>query len=118
MRTWTCFDCETKMKVADVVIPKTCCACGSTNIAMTDFRKRLANYENYDKELESVTNELNALMDKAVPLHKRYQDIIVYFRQQKARGLLTEEEVQERAQKYKYLKHVNRGKKDINGTEV
>lgn len=59
--------------------------------------KRKQQYAEYDKRLAYITNRLNQLYDEADPLRQEYYKIMSYFRTQKNRALITEEEYQEKS---------------------
>lgn len=73
--------------------------------------KRQQKYYEYNERLKYITKRLNALYDEATPLREEYYKIMAYFRTQKNRGLITEEEYQEKVAMFKYLgKHTSHGK--------
>lgn len=65
--------------------------------------KRKKTYEEYDAKLRRITAHLNALYEEAEPLREEYYKLMSYFRTQKARGYITEEEYQEKVKLFKYL---------------
>lgn len=74
--------------------------------------KRKQTYEEYNAKLKRITDHLNALYEEAEPLRKEYYKIMSYFRTQKNRGLISEEEYQEKVEMFKYLgKYTTRKRK-------
>lgn len=104
MTNWKCNSCGTVMRLADNRVPERCCCCGSTSLTTPQHAARLATYAKYDAELDAITERLNALTGEAAPLHARYTEIMQYFRQQKRRKLITDEDYARRAKKYAALK--------------
>lgn len=65
--------------------------------------KRQQQYYEYNERLKYITKRLNQLYEEATPLRKEYYKIMAYFRTQKHRGLITEEEYQKKVDMFKYL---------------
>ena len=110
MTIWTCAECGATMRIKDDITPRMCCICGSENLSSPESTKRLETYAKYDQELAEITKELNSLYEQTKKLHDRYTYIMQYFRQQKRRKLITEEEYNTRADKFKYVQTGMRGK--------
>jgi len=110
MITWTCADCGAQMKVRDSITPKLCCVCGSGKLTSPESISRLETYQKYDAELLEITEQMNSLYEQSTKLHERYTYIMQYFRQQKRRNLITEEEYKTRAEQFKFLQAERRGK--------
>lgn len=75
----------------------------ANNTTLTQKEKREHTYKVYDNRLKVITNRLNQLFDEAVPLRDEYYKIMAYFRTQKKRGHITEEEYQDKVSWFKYL---------------
>lgn len=65
----------------------------------------------YDNRLKVITNRLNKLYDEAEPLRSEYYKIMAYFRTQKNRGYITEDEYQDKVGWFKYLSKYPAGTK-------
>lgn len=105
---WTCSDCGAKMKLARGITPSVCCVCQGKNLTSPESKERLETYSRYDNELEEIAQKLNCLKEQEKPLHDRYTYIMQYFRQQKRRNLISEEEYKSRAEKYEWLQKKRR----------
>lgn len=65
--------------------------------------KRQQTMNEYNAKLKRITDHLNAIYEEAEPLRKEYYKIMAYFRTMKSRGIISEEEYQEKVAMFKYL---------------
>lgn len=64
--------------------------------------ERKAKYKQYDNKLIQIVNHLNGLQIEAEPLFREYQKILSYFRVQKQRKLITQEDYYKKAKMLKF----------------
>ena len=88
---WVCLDCGASFAVQGIS-PKMCCSCGSTNIGRAPSPELARNFAEKREELESVCRELNSMYGRYAALKGRYDEIMSYWKQQKRRGYITQEE--------------------------
>ncbi len=94
---WICYDCGAAFAVQGIA-PKMCCSCGSRNIGRAPSKELAENFESKRAELEVVCEDLNSLYEKYAGLKRRYDEIMRYWKQQRRRGYITQEEYQTMAE--------------------
>lgn len=95
-QSWACRDCKAEFSVQGSV-PKFCCSCGSDNIGRAPSYELMVNFETKRGELENVCYQLNEMYDKYTDLKGKYDAIMSYWKQQRRRGYISNEEYNELA---------------------
>ena len=106
---WYCSECKTEFYVQSIR-PKLCCACGSEKIGRTPSDELSKNFEEMEKRFFSVCKELNDAYGSFMRLKAEYDCIVDYWKQQKLRGYLTEEEYREKVMQFEGAKQRRRKK--------
>lgn len=96
---WICLDCGAAFAVQGIA-PKMCCACGSARLGRAPSIELAENFAEKRSELERVCDELNPIHKQYAVLKTRYDEIMVYWKQQKRRGYITPEEYQKLAESF------------------
>lgn len=96
---WICKECKTEFSVQNTV-PKVCCSCGSMEIGRAPSYELLDNFEEKRCELQKICEELNPTYSKFTELKSKYDDVMLYWQQQKRRGYISAGEYKELARMY------------------
>lgn len=88
---WVCKDCKKEFSVQGDA-PKFCCSCGSVNLGRAPSFELAINFEEKEKELAEICAELNLAYKKYASLKKKYDSNIDYWKQQKKRGYISQED--------------------------
>ena len=97
---WMCLDCGASFSVQGVT-PKMCCSCGSTRIGRALSPELAENFAGKRIDLERICFELNDVYDRYAYLKTEYDEIMAYWKQQRRRGYITNEEYEELRAMYK-----------------
>lgn len=109
--TWICNKCEKKFKITGGGNAAFCPFCGGNDLVAEVAIQRMKTYAQYDAELDEITSKMNDIMAQFKPLHDRYYEIMMYWRTQKSRKLITDDEYEMRANKYRYRVLTTDGKR-------
>lgn len=96
---WICLDCGASFSVQGVT-PKMCCSCGSSRIGRAPSQELVENFAAKRKELEELCADLNSAYLYFSDLKKKYDEIMAYWKQQRRRGYITDEEYEELRKMY------------------
>lgn len=102
MTTWKCKDCAMEMKLNDGITPQGCPVCGSKNIDSPELEKRMNEYKEKDERLNRITERMNTLYEELKPLAEERKEIMIFWANQRKKGLISEKEYTERLNKFKY----------------
>ena len=89
---WICLDCGASFSVQGVT-PKMCCSCGSERIGRAPSQELLENFAEKREELEKLCADLNPAYSYFSELKARYDELMAYWKQQRRRGYITDEEL-------------------------
>lgn len=88
---WICRDCSQEFFVQGTA-PKFCCSCGSSNIGRAPSYELIVNFDEKEKVLRQICEELNPAYEQHIELKAKFDDVIAYWKQQKTRGYITKEQ--------------------------
>lgn len=88
---WICQECKKEFSVQGYT-PKSCCFCGSSRIGRAPSVELAEGYSKKREELARVCERLNPVSKEYFSLKKEYDEIMSYWRQQKRRGYITDDE--------------------------
>lgn len=88
---WICRDCKQEFFVQGSA-PKLCCSCGSSNIGRAPSYELIVNFDEKERLLKEICDELNPAYERYIELKARFDDVIAYWKQQKTRGYITKEQ--------------------------
>lgn len=91
---WICLDCGASFSVQGVT-PKMCCSCGSERIGRAPSPELAENFAAKRDELKKLCADLNPAYLYFSDLKARYDELMAYWKQQRRRGYITDEEYAE-----------------------
>ena len=91
---WICLDCGASFSVQGVT-PKMCCSCGSERIGRAPSPELVENFETKREELKKLCADLNPAYLYFSDLKSQYNELMAYWKQQRRRGYITDEEYAE-----------------------
>lgn len=113
---WICLDCGAAFAVQGIA-PKMCCACGSARLGRAPSLELAQNFERKRDELVAICVDLNWAYERYAKYKTKYDAVMTYWKQQKRRGYITQEEYQRLAEYFVGARTEKKEEDDENGKD-